>query len=138
MFADERGHPVELRASEAAALVEADGIKPELGEVLGALYVDVRRLGPPGHWNRRKTGKGLAGARSASRTMAPGVARRQCPRGDCRPSQGVGRPVNKVCRRLTRSRLFRNNRVPAAWPGLVCAPTPPNSGRRRRETCRHF
>ena len=46
MFADERGHPVELRASEAAALVAADGIKPELGEVLVALHVDVRRLGP--------------------------------------------------------------------------------------------
>ena len=37
MVADERGHPVELRAPEAAALVEADGIEPELGQVLVAL-----------------------------------------------------------------------------------------------------
>ena len=45
MIADEPGHPVELRTPEAAALVEADGIEPELGHVLVALHVDVRRLG---------------------------------------------------------------------------------------------
>ena len=46
MLADEGGHPVELRTPEAAALVEADGVEPELGQVLVALHVDVRRLGP--------------------------------------------------------------------------------------------
>ena len=46
MLADERGDPVELRTPEASALVEADRIEPELGKVLVALHVDVRRLGP--------------------------------------------------------------------------------------------
>jgi len=31
MLADEGGQPVELRAPEAAALVKADGVEPELG-----------------------------------------------------------------------------------------------------------
>lgn len=46
VLADEGCHPVEFRPPEAAALVEADGIKPELGQVLVALHVDLRRLGP--------------------------------------------------------------------------------------------
>jgi len=46
VLADEGGYPVELRTPEAAALVESDGVEPELGQVLVALHVDVRRLGP--------------------------------------------------------------------------------------------
>lgn len=46
MLADEGGHPVEFRPPEAAAFVEADGIAPELRQILVALHVDVRRLGP--------------------------------------------------------------------------------------------
>ena len=46
MLADEAGHPVQFCAPEAAALVEAHGVEPELGQVVVALHVDVRRLGP--------------------------------------------------------------------------------------------
>ena len=46
MLADQRSDPVQLRAPEPAALVEADGVKPEFGQVLIALHVDVRWLGP--------------------------------------------------------------------------------------------
>lgn len=44
MLADQGGKSAELGAAKAATVVQANGVEPELGPALVALYVNMRRL----------------------------------------------------------------------------------------------
>ena len=100
MLADERGHAVQLCAAEAAALVEADGVKPELGQVLVTFHVDVRRLGPVTGVEEKPVGASPEHGRHVERWH------REWPGGNARSASAdrnrgsAGRRLG-VCRRLT-------------------------------------
>ena len=94
MLADKRRDPVQLRAPEAAALVEADGVEPELGQVLVALHVDVRRLGPVTGVEEEPVGASPEHGRHAERWH------REWPGGNARSAsadrdRGVGQRTNR-------------------------------------------
>src|SRR5574338_836377 len=133
MLADERGHAVELRTTEAAALMQADGIEPELGHVLVALHVEVRRLGPvagveeepvgasPEHglhaerWHRERLG-GNGGSGRAPRT---GEAARQ----------------KTACRRLTPKVELRAKYHQCGEAASLDRPAAPTHVIRQRRDC---
>src|SRR5262245_4773354 len=91
MLADEGGHPVELRAPEAAALVKADGVEPELGQILVAPHADVRRFGPVTGVKKNRYGPRRSTVGMPNDAMARG--RRQWPYSETLPAGAeVGPP----------------------------------------------
>ena len=98
MVADERGHPVELRTPETAALVEADGFEPEIGQVLVALHVDVRRLRPVAGLEEEPVGASPEHCRHAERCY-PEATGQWAPQWRYWPRAGPRKPGR--CRRLT-------------------------------------
>jgi len=74
MLADEGGHSIELAARKPPVSWRRTGSRQNLARSRRAPLG--RAAARPGHWRRRKTGTGLAGARSSCRTMASRTSRR--------------------------------------------------------------